>query len=70
MIKSSGHHGAGLRLSSALWDGLDDKATRQQITQAYWNAATKCLVLALPYQITGKETTYRNDLGAVMEYLS
>jgi hypothetical protein len=66
VINSSGHPGAGLRVSSAVWDGIDTSAPRLPITQAYWNADSRCLAFALPSAFTGKETAYRNDLGAVL----
>jgi hypothetical protein len=67
LIHASGHDTPGLRLGTALWNGLNDKErTRVPVQQAYWDPEKRVLIMAIPDILTGKQTRHRNDLGAVL----
>jgi len=67
LINSSGHSSCGLRLSSAIWDGVvEESRDRAPCPQAYWDKDTRTLCVALPEHLIGKTLKYRNDLGAVL----
>ena len=65
-LVASGGHSSGLHLTVPLWNGLNHDAPRTKVSEAFWNAKTQTLIMALPEELLGHEAkiAYRDDLGA------